>query len=152
MKAVIQRVHKASVHIDGICKGEIKQGLVILLGVGKEDEVEEADILANKIANLRIFDDENGVMNLSLLELDLEVLIISQFTLYANCAKGRRPSYVEAAGHELATAGYERFIDQMKTLGITKVQTGEFGADMQVGLVNNGPVTICLDAKELRRK
>lgn len=152
MRAVIQRVSKAEITIDGKETRKIGAGFVILLGVGVHDQVEEADILANKAANLRVFDDENGVMNLSLLDKGYEALVVSQFTLYANCVKGRRPSYIEAAGHELATAGYLRFIEQLKEQGVSQITTGEFGADMQITLTNDGPVTICLDSKELRRK
>lgn len=152
MKAVIQRVTGAKIVINGEQEKTIGPGLVVLLGVGVDDEVNEADILANKAPNLRIFDDENGVMNVSLLEKEYDMLVVSQFTLLANCVKGRRPSYTGAAGHELAIAGYERFIEKLKEAGVKNIQTGEFGADMQITLTNDGPVTICLDSKELRRK
>lgn len=152
MKAVLQRVSGATIVINGEITRAIGPGLVVLLGVSEDDQVEEADILANKAVNLRIFDDENGVMNLSLLEKEYDVLVVSQFTLLANCVKGRRPSYSAAANHGLATQGYQRFITQVKQAGVKNVQTGEFGADMQITLTNDGPVTICLDSKELRRK
>ena len=135
MRVVIQRVTHASVTIDGICKSAIKEGFMILLGI-------EA-----KIVNLRVFDDENGVMNKSILDVQGEILVISQFTLMASTKKGNRPSYIRAAGHEIAIPLYEYFCNELSIALGKEVGTGEFGADMKVELLNNGPVTICMDTK-----
>ena len=147
MKAVIQRVSSASVTIGGKTKSAIAQGLLVLLGVGHDDGTEDIDWLAKKVAGLRIFDDEAGVMNRSVVEIGGEVLVVSQFTLMASTKKGNRPSYINAAGHELAIPLYEQFCTALSEAIGRPVGTGEFGADMQVALVNNGPVTICIDTK-----
>ena len=148
MKAVIQRVTQASVRIDSVLKGSIQTGLVILLGIEIPDQVSDAEWLLNKIIKMRIFADQDGKMNHSLLDIDGEVLIISQFTLHAMTHKGNRPSFIKAARPEQATPLYQHFIAQFEALLPGKVQTGEFGADMQVSLTNDGPVTIIIDSKE----
>ena len=147
MKAVIQRVSSASVTIGGKTKSAVAQGLLVLLGVGHDDGPEDIDWLVKKIAGLRIFDDEAGVMNRSVVEIGGEVLVVSQFTLMASTKKGNRPSYINAAGHEIAIPLYEQFCTAMSEAIGRPVGTGEFGADMQVALVNDGPVTICIDTK-----
>ena len=147
MRAVVQRVHQASVCIDDQLCGSIGPGLLVLLGVGKNDLEQDAATLADKIANLRIFDDEQGLMNLSLLDVQGEVLVVSQFTLFGDCRKGRRPSYSTAAPPAEATRLYERFIDEIRTKKIT-VATGKFQAMMDVTLINNGPVTLLLDTEK----
>ena len=149
MKAVIQRVKCSKVDIDEKTVGEINQGFMILLGVVEGDTREDADKLLKKVPFLRVFEDENGKMNLSCLDVDGEVLVISQFTLAADCSHGRRPSFTNAAAPSEAIPLYEYFIEGMKKAGIKKVETGEFGADMQVHLINDGPVTIILDSQEL---
>lgn len=147
MKAVVQRVSKAAVHIENQLKGEIQQGYMILLGIRQDDTKEDADWLANKIYNLRIFSDEDGLMNLSISDVKGEILVISQFTLHAKTKKGNRPSYIHAAKAEIAIPLYEYFIETLEKLGGKQVQTGEFGAMMDVSLVNEGPVTIIIDTK-----
>ena len=147
MRAVIQRVSSASVTIGGQVKSAIGPGLMILLGVGHEDTPEDIDWLVRKIAALRIFDDEAGVMNRSLVDVDGEALVVSQFTLMASTKKGNRPSYIRAAGHELAVPMYEQFCAALSAAIGKSVGTGEFGANMQVALVNDGPVTICIDTR-----
>ena len=147
MKTVIQRVCSASVTIDGTIKSSIGAGLLVLLGVGHEDGKEDIDYLVKKISGLRIFNDENGVMNRSVLETGGEVIVVSQFTLMASTKKGNRPSYIGAAGHELAIPLYEQFCKALSEAIGKPVGTGEFGADMKVALVNDGPVTICIDSK-----
>ena len=147
MRAVIQRVTSAAVSIGGKEKSAIGQGLLILLGVGHEDGLEDLDWLVKKVAGLRIFDDENGVMNRSVVEIGGEALVVSQFTLMASTKKGNRPSYIGAAGHEKAIPLYEAFCKALSEAIGKPVGTGEFGADMQVSLVNDGPVTICIDTK-----
>ena len=149
MKAVIQRVKCSKVDIEEKTVGEINQGFMILLGVVEGDTREDADKLLKKVPFLRVFEDENGKMNLSCLDVDGEVLVISQFTLAADCSHGRRPSFTNAAAPSEAIPLYEHFIEGMKKAGIKKVETGEFGADMQVHLINDGPVTIILDSQEL---
>ena len=144
MRALIQRVSHGAVTIDGATKAEIDLGLVILLGVGPEDGEEQAAYLAEKIANLRIFEDEAGKMNLSLLDTGGSAIVVSQFTLYADTAKGRRPSFVGAAPPEQAAPLVERFAELLREQGVP-TQTGEFGAHMQIELVNDGPVTIWLE-------
>lgn len=144
MKAVLQRVTNAEVKVDGKITGKIGEGLLILLGVGPNDTTENADALIKKICNLRIFRDENDKMNLSVKDIDGEILVISQFTLYADCAKGNRPSFVDAAPPEKANELYEYFKDKCKA-EVKNVQCGIFGADMKVSLLNNGPVTIILE-------
>lgn len=147
MRAVIQRVSSASVTIGGTVKSVIGPGLLILLGIGHEDGPEDIDWLVKKTAALRIFNDEEGVMNRSLLDIGGEALVVSQFTLMASTKKGNRPSYIHAAGHELAIPLYERFCAELSAAIGRPVGTGEFGADMKVALVNDGPVTICIDTK-----
>ncbi len=147
MRAVIQRVSSASVTIDGAVKSSIGQGLLVLLGIGHEDGQEDIAWLAKKISGLRIFDDDSGVMNRSVMDVGGEVLVVSQFTLMASTKKGNRPSYIGAAGHELAIPLYEQFCAALSSAVGRPVGTGEFGADMKVALVNDGPVTICIDTK-----
>ena len=147
MKTVIQRVKYASVSIDGKVTARIDQGLMILLGIADDDDREAADWLARKAAALRIFDDENGVMNKDIQEIDGQILVVSQFTLLASYQKGNRPSYIHAAGHETAIPLYEYFIAQLAALTGKPVATGTFGADMKIELLNDGPVTICMDTK-----
>ena len=147
MRAVIQRVLSASVSIDGGIKSSIGAGLLVLLGVGHEDGKEDVEYLVKKISGLRIFNDEEGVMNLSVLETGGEVIVVSQFTLMASTRKGNRPSYIGAAGHERAIPLYEQFCQALSDAIGKPVGTGEFGADMKVALVNDGPVTICMDSK-----
>jgi D-tyrosyl-tRNA(Tyr) deacylase len=145
MRALVQRVSSASVRVEGQVVGQIGQGLLVLLGVGEGDGVAEADLLAERCAGLRIFDDEAGRFNLSLLDVGGEALVISQFTLFANVRKGRRPSWSQAAPPELAAPLVEHFAQALRALGV-RVSTGVFGATMQVALVNEGPVTIWLDS------
>ncbi len=147
MKVVIQRVVKASVTIDDEKVASIKEGLLVLLGIIDEDSQDDINWLSNKIANLRIFGDENGVMNKSLLEVDGEAIVVSQFTLHANTRKGNRPSYIKAAKPDVAIPLYEAFVTQLELDLGKQVQTGEFGADMKVELLNDGPVTIIIDSK-----
>lgn len=149
MKAVIQRVKYSNVKIDGKIVGSCEQGFMILLGVSQGDTTLDADKLLKKVPVLRIFEDENGKMNKSLLDIDGSALVISQFTLLADCTHGRRPSFTNSAPPDIANELYEYFVDGMKKAGVKSVQTGEFGADMAVELVNDGPVTIILDSKEL---
>jgi D-tyrosyl-tRNA(Tyr) deacylase len=147
MKIVIQRVAKASVTIDELKVASIKKGLLILLGIVNEDAQEDINFLVRKIANLRIFNDENGVMNNSLLDIDGEVIVVSQFTLQAATKKGNRPSYIKAAKPEIAIPLYEKLVETLEIALGKKVQTGTFGADMKVELLNDGPVTIIIDSK-----
>lgn len=147
MRAVIQRVTRASVTVDGRVAGEIGAGLLVLLGVGRADNPESAAYLAEKISNLRIFSDEAGKMNLSLLDIGASALVVSQFTLYGDTRGGRRPSYIQAAPPEEASRLYEEFVRSMRSLGVT-VETGVFQAHMQVELLNDGPVTILLDSEK----
>ena len=147
MRAVIQRVSHASVTIEGFKKSEITQGFLILLGICDEDTMEDVDWLVKKIANLRVFDDENGVMNRSILDVDGNCLVVSQFTLYASYKKGNRPSWFKAGSHEHSIPLYEAFCKQLSDQLARPVGTGEFGADMKVELLNDGPVTICMDTK-----
>jgi D-aminoacyl-tRNA deacylase len=147
MKAVIQRAKGAAVRIDGKIKGEIDNGIVVLLGVTHEDKLEDIDYIANKIVHLRIFEDENDKMNLSLLDIEGSILSISQFTLYADTKKGRRPSFIQAAKPEQANELYEKFNEVLRSKGV-HVETGEFGAMMDVSLTNAGPVTIIIDSKD----
>lgn len=147
MRIVIQRVTHASVTINGICKSAIQEGFMILIGIEEADTQEDADWLCRKVVNLRVFDDENGVMNKSILDINGNILVISQFTLHASYKKGNRPSYIHAAKPETAIPLYEYFCKELsKSLG-KEVGTGEFGADMKIELLNNGPVTICMDTK-----
>ena len=147
MRAVIQRVSHASVTIGGVVKSKIGQGFLILLGVCNEDTMEDVDWLVKKVANLRVFGDENDVMNRSILDVDGNALIISQFTLFASYKKGNRPSWFKAGSHEHSIPLYEAFCTQLSAAIGNPVQTGEFGADMKVELLNDGPVTICMDTK-----
>ena len=147
MRVVIQRVLSASVSIGGAVKSAIGPGLLILLGIGHEDCPEDLAWLVKKTAGLRIFDDEAGVMNRSITDIGGEALVVSQFTLMASTKKGNRPSYIGAAGHEKAIPLYEAFCEALGTAIGKPVGTGEFGADMQVALVNDGPVTICIDSR-----
>ncbi|WP_284652870.1 D-aminoacyl-tRNA deacylase [Flavobacterium terrisoli] len=147
MKAVIQRVSQASVTIEGQIVADIQNGLLVLVGFEDSDAKEDIDWLATKIANLRIFADDNGVMNLSVKETNGEMIIVSQFTLHALTKKGNRPSYIKASKPEIAIPLYEKFIAQMETELGKKVQTGQFGADMKVSLLNDGPVTLIIDTK-----
>ena len=147
MRAVIQRVSSASVTIGGEVKAQIGAGLLVLLGVGHEDEKSDIDYLVKKTAGLRVFDDEDGVMNRSVIEIGGDIIVVSQFTLMASTKKGNRPSYIEAAGHEKAIPLYEEFCRALSEAIGKPVGTGEFGADMKVALVNDGPVTICIDSK-----
>ena len=151
MKAVLQRVTRAAVDIGGERTAEIAGGLLVLLGVAEGDTERDADVLAAKIANLRIFSDDEGKMNLSLLTVGGEMLVVSQFTLCASCAHGRRPDFFGAAKPQEAERLYLYFCDRIKKEGVTRVSTGVFGADMQVSLINDGPVTILLDSGELKR-
>ena len=147
MRAVIQRVSHASVTIDGVVKSEIKQGFLILLGVCDEDTMEDVEWLVKKVANLRVFGDENDVMNLSIQDVDGNALVVSQFTLFASYKKGNRPSWFKAGSHEHSIPLYEAFCAQLSAAIGKLVGTGEFGADMKVELLNDGPVTICMDTK-----
>ena len=147
MKAVIQRVSQSSVTIDNKIVAEIQKGLLVLIGIEDSDSQEDILWLTSKIANLRIFGDENNVMNLSLKDIDGEIIIVSQFTLHALTKKGNRPSYIKAAKPEIAIPIYENFISQMELELGKQVQTGQFGADMKVSLLNDGPVTLIMDTK-----
>jgi D-aminoacyl-tRNA deacylase len=147
MRAVIQRVAHASVTIDGVVRSKIGHGYLVLLGCENADTQEDIDWLAKKIAALRVFDDENDVMNRSVIDVGGEVLVVSQFTLWASYKKGNRPSYLRAGSHEVTMPLYEGFVAAMAEQLGRPVQTGEFGADMKVELLNDGPVTICMDTK-----
>ncbi len=147
MRTVIQRVTHASVTISGTLKSSIGPGLLLLLGVEEDDTEADIDWLVRKVAALRIFDDENGVMNRSVTDISGEILVVSQFTLYASTKKGNRPSWLRAARHEISIPLYEQFCAKLSTAIGKPVGTGEFGADMQVELLNDGPVTICIDTK-----
>ena len=148
MRAVLTRVTSASVTIDGQVVGQIGKGFLILLGVGPEDDEATCRYLAEKALGLRVFEDENGKMNLGLSDVGGQVLVVSQFTLYGNCRKGRRPSFTDAAGPELGNALYEKFLSVCAELGYPP-QHGQFGADMKVASVNDGPVTLILDTEQL---
>ncbi len=147
MRAVIQRVRHASVTIGGVVKSKIGQGYLVLLGCENADTQEDIDWLSRKIAGLRVFDDENGVMNKSIMDVGGEIIVVSQFTLWASYKKGNRPSYLRAGSHEITVPLYEGFVKAMSAALGKPVQTGEFGADMKVELLNDGPVTICMDTK-----
>ena len=148
MRAVVQRVTEGSVTVEGKVTGEIKNGFVVLLGVGNEDTEADADYIADKVSNLRVFEDENGKMNLSLKDVGGEILAVSQFTLYGDCRKGRRPGFTEAAAPEKAKALYDYFTDRLRKADIT-VGEGIFQADMLVKIYNDGPVTLLLHSKKL---
>ena len=147
MRVVLQRVAEASVTIEGKVKSEIKQGLLILLGIEEDDSEEDIRWLCGKIAKMRVFNDANGVMNDSLLDVDGEAIVVSQFTLHASTKKGNRPSYIKAAKPDFAIPLYEKFIKRLQQEIGKPVGTGEFGADMKVSLLNDGPVTIMVDSK-----
>ena len=147
MRIVIQRVSHASVTIEGHCKSSIGKGMLILVGIEESDGQEDIDWLCKKIVNLRIFDDENGIMNRSILETAGEILAVSQFTLMARTKKGNRPSYIDAAKPEISVPLYEKFVQLLQKELQKEIKTGVFGADMQVGLINDGPVTIIIDSK-----
>ena len=146
MRVVIQRVKNASVKIDGNVNGKINTGFLVLLGIASTDTKQDVDYLVKKVVNLRVFSDENDKMNLSLKDVNGELLIVSQFTLYANCKEGNRPSFVEAAKPDIAIPLYEYFVSECKKI-IPVVETGIFGVDMKVDLLNDGPVTIIMDSK-----
>jgi D-aminoacyl-tRNA deacylase len=147
MRVVIQRVKEASVTIEGQVKSEITEGLLILLGIEEADNQDDINWLTAKIANLRIFGDENGLMNRSIMDIQGEIMVVSQFTLHASTKKGNRPSFLKAAKPNIAVPLYEQFVDELKMVSGLKVLTGEFGADMKVALINDGPVTIVIDTK-----
>lgn len=147
MRVVIQRVSHASVTIDGNVKSKIGNGFLLLLGIEERDGEEDIDWLVKKVINLRVFDDENGVMNKSIMENGGEILVISQFTLFASYKKGNRPSWFRAAKHEISIPLYNLFCEKLALESQLNVRTGEFGADMKVELLNDGPVTICMDTK-----
>lgn len=147
MRAVIQRVSEASVTIEGKVKSAIGRGYVVLLGICEDDSDEDIDWLVRKIVALRVFDDDEGVMNRSVLEVNGNILVVSQFTLFASYKKGNRPSWFKAARHEISIPLYEKFCRTLSTTLGKPVGTGEFGANMQVSLINDGPVTICMDTK-----
>ncbi len=149
MKAVLQRVTHAQVVVEGELISKIENGFLVLLGVDNTDTKADADVLSKKIAFMRVFEDENGKMNLSLSDIDGSVLVISQFTLLADCRKGRRPSFINAGAPDMANELYEYFCERIKIDGVNDVKKGVFGADMKVSLLNDGPVTILLDSKEL---
>ena len=151
MKAIIQRVSRAEVTVGGKAEGTIGKGFLILLGVEQGDEKKDAEVLAAKIAGLRVFTDENDKMNLALADVDGGVLVISNFTLCADCSHGRRPSFIGAARPETARPLYEYFCGKLLENGVSRVERGIFGADMQVSLVNDGPVTIDINSKDLKR-
>ena len=151
MKAVIQRVSRAKVTVDGSITGEIDKGYLILLGVVNGDTEKEMKLMAQKVANLRIFTDENDKMNLSLLDIDGEALVVSQFTLCADVSHGRRPSFINSAPPAEAKRLYEMFVEELKSIGVRKVATGKFGAHMDVELLNQGPVTILFNTDEWKK-
>lgn len=147
MRAVVQRVTYSNVKVDGIVVGEINKGFNVLIGISKEDTEEDMKYIKDKIVNLRVFEDENDKMNLSLLDVKGELLIISQFTLYGDARKGRRPNFMNALGGDEAKVFYDKFVEMMKETGL-KIETGIFGANMQVDIQNDGPVTILLDSSK----
>ena len=148
MRVIIQRVLEASVTIEGVLKSKINQGLLILVGIEDADNQEDINWLCTKIANLRIFSDEQGLMNFSVMDINGELLVVSQFTLFANTKKGNRPSYIRSAKPDFAIPMYENFVKTLATVTQKEVQTGEFGTDMKVNLLNDGPVTIWIDSKQ----
>lgn len=147
MRGVVQRVKRASVTVDGKVISKIDKGIILLLGIEANDDEKDLEYIIKKVSKLRIFDDEEGVMNKSLLDYGLEILVVSQFTLYGDARKGNRPSYIRSAKFDDGIILYEKFIEEMKNLGI-KVSVGEYGADMDVELINDGPVTILLDSSK----
>lgn len=148
MRAVVQRVKRAGVTVEGSVVGEIEKGVLVLLGVGKDDNEKDAEYLAEKVVNLRIFDDEGGKMNLSLPDIGGSMLVVSQFTLYGDCRKGRRPGYDSAAAPDIAQRLYHFFVERCRSYGVS-VETGKFQAMMQVELLNDGPVTLLIDSKKV---
>ena len=148
MRVVLQRCLEASVTIDGEVVGEVGHGLLILLGIAPKDSLQEVEWMCNKISGLRIFEDADGKMNHSVLDVNGEILVVSQFTLYGNCRKGRRPSFVGAGHPSMAEPLVDQFCQVLRSIGVTKVATGRFGADMKVALVNDGPVTLIIDTPE----
>ncbi|WHH61793.1 D-aminoacyl-tRNA deacylase [Petroclostridium sp. X23] len=149
MRAVVQRVSQSKVAVQGNTTGQINKGLMILLGVGPADTQKDIEYMVDKIINLRIFEDNEGKMNLSVLDIDGELLVVSQFTLYGDCRKGRRPSFANAAPPDMANSIYEEFVQACRGRGIKNVQTGVFGAHMYVDIYNDGPVTLLLDSEKL---
>ena len=149
MRALIQRVKHASVTIDGVVKSSIEKGLLVFVGFAEGDTEGLIEPIAKKLSGLRIFEDENEKMNLSVSDVDGEILVVSQFTLYADCKKGKRPSFTNAMAPSLANEYYEKFVKLLENITEKEVKTGEFGADMKVELLNDGPVTIMLDSKEI---
>lgn len=147
MRVVIQRVKEASVTIEGIVKSSINEGLLILQGIEENDTIDDVVWLASKIANMRIFGDENGLMNRSVMDIKGEIIVVSQFTLHASTKKGNRPSFIKAAKPPMAIPLYVQFVEELKKVSGLTVLTGEFGADMKVALINDGPVTITMDTK-----
>ena len=147
MKVVIQRVKESSLEIDNKIKAEIGKGLLVLIGISQEDNKLDVEWLVNKVLNIRIFNDSDGIMNKSIIDIKGEILIISQFTLMALTKKGNRPSYIKSASHEIAIPLYNYFIELLESKLNNKIKTGIFGADMKVGLINDGPVTIIIDSK-----
>lgn len=147
MKAVVQRVSSASVSVKGLTIAKIQAGMLILLGVHSDDQVSDLEWLAGKVSRLRIFSDQHSLMNSTVQDVGGDIIVVSQFTLYASTKKGNRPSYISAAKPELAIPMYEEFIEKLKVESGVKVYKGEFGADMQVSLINDGPVTIVIDSK-----
>ena len=148
MRAVVQRVSESKVIVDGNIVGEIKKGLMILLGISNRDTMTDLNYMTEKIVNLRIFEDSDEKMNLSLLDVGGELLVVSQFTLYGDCKKGRRPSFIEAARPEMANELYEKFVEECRKLGV-KTETGTFQADMKVEIMNDGPVTLIVDSERI---
>lgn len=149
MRAVVQRVKRAQVSVEGSITGKIEKGILVLLGVGENDEIEDLEYMAKKIINLRIFEDNEDKMNLSVLDVGGNVLVISQFTLYGDCRKGNRPSYSKAARPDIAKEYYDRFIEYIKDNYKIKVESGVFQASMEVDFINDGPVTLMLDSKKI---
>jgi len=147
MRTVIQRVSEASVIIDEKCFSSIQKGLLVLISIENDDNYDDITWLSNKISKLRIFDDENKIMNLSVNDVEGEILIVSQFTLHASTVKGNRPSYIKAAKPDIAIPLYNKFVDKMQDISVNKVKTGIFGSMMKIKLVNDGPVTIIIDSK-----
>ena len=147
MRIVLQRVSHASVTIDSKQISHISKGLLLLLGIEESDTQEDINWLVKKVLNMRIFEDDNNIMNISALDIKADIMVVSQFTLYASCKKGNRPSYIRAAGHEISIPLYKAFCNTMKAECLGQFATGEFGADMKIELMNDGPVTICLNSK-----